>query len=215
MGEGGEGDGEVEGGDDGLSGHVDDGDGEVGDAELVGHELVKVLAVGLEDVFPESEAVNDGEDGVNSINHQEDEVGKIACENNETAKGKEDYERNAHRTNIASKASGSGAKVEEVENQKRKSNNVEQIVVNKLQPIVVDVPQRGNHHKRVSASNTVDTIHEIPGIDCAGRYHQRNESEVPGQRIESAIIEHKKHSGKVKQDANPPLNLHNIVQKTD
>lgn len=69
VGEGGQGDGEVEGGDDGLSGHVDEGDGELGDAVLVGHELIEVFTVGFEDVFAEDEAVDDGEDCVHSVNH--------------------------------------------------------------------------------------------------------------------------------------------------
>ena len=59
---------EVAGGDECLGGHIDEGDSCVGDAEFVGHYLVHMFAVCLEDVFAEHYTVNYCEDSIYTVN---------------------------------------------------------------------------------------------------------------------------------------------------
>ncbi len=66
----------------------------MGNAKLVGHELVGVLAVGFTEVFVEFDAVADGKDCVGAINGNEHDVGQVLRFDHQQPQRKEQNEAN-------------------------------------------------------------------------------------------------------------------------
>lgn len=82
--------------------------------EFVGHYLVEVFAVGLEDVLFEDEAVDNGEDAVNTVEHKDDNKRGVAGLGDKFAKEKYNNEGYRDGADIPGKASGPLAEIEEI-----------------------------------------------------------------------------------------------------
>ena len=89
----------------------------MGNVQLVGHQLVGVLAVGFTKIFMQLYSVADGENGVGSIDSQENYVREILSGENQFAEGKEQHESYRNRAYIAGETLRLLAKIEETEHQ--------------------------------------------------------------------------------------------------
>lgn len=87
-----------------MEGHVEHGNGHVRNAQLIGYELVDVLAVSLAQGIVELDAVDDGQAAVNAIDYQEQHPGHISLGKDQLADGQQQDEGNAHPPHIARKA---------------------------------------------------------------------------------------------------------------
>ena len=132
--------------------------------ELVGHDLVGVLAVSLPEFFVQHDAVDDRKDGVDTVDAQQEKVLQIAGGGNQTAESKQDDKGYAYGTNIPRKTFGAFAEVEKAEYECCQSSYIQKGRIDELQAVI----EHGNRNKyceRVCAGDAVDPVHEIVGID--------------------------------------------------
>lgn len=183
--------------------------------EFVGHKLVEVFAVGLEDVLFERKTVDNGEDAVNTVKHKDDNKRGVAGLGDKFAKEKYNNEGYRDGADIPGKASGPPAEIEEIKHKQGNCNNIEEVIINKRMDVVVDPPERTHCNNAVATGNPVNTIHKIVGINNSGRDNKGYNKIVPGEGVEATIIKHQHHSHKMDNNSDPGGEVPHIVNKAD
>ena len=107
-----------------LQNHVDCRDKHMRHFQLVRHQLVGVLAMGLSEIFVELDAVAYCKHRVGTIDGEECEIGQVSCMKNQFAEGEKQYEGYADRADIACKALSFLSEIEEAENYEAKPNDI-------------------------------------------------------------------------------------------
>ena len=198
-----------------LQAHVDGGHGHVRKAELVGHQLVGVLAVGLAKVLAEQQAVHDGQHAVRPVDRQQQDVGEVARPQYQTPEGEDHHQRDADGADVAREAARAAAEVEEAEHQHAEDGHDEQPRVDEAQG-AVGPPQREQHRQAVAARDAVDAVHEVVGVHDAHAEHQRGQDSPPGAGGQDAPVgEQQQHGGEVHGQPHLVGNRTNVVREAD
>ena len=200
---GGSGEQDCAGADDQLQQRVERRHEHVTDAQLVGHQLVGVLAVRLPEVLMQHHAVADGQHHVHPVDRQQHYPAQVAGAQNQRAESEEHDERDGHRAHVAGEAARPRAEVEEAEHQRGYGRDGQQTPVDERLHELVEVGQRQQHGERVAPGDAVDAVHEVPGVDYAHEQHQRHEHVPPGEAAaeEAELQEHQGHGGELGHEA--------------
>lgn len=134
-----------------------------------------MFAVCLEDVFVEHQTVDNGEDAVDAIDCEKDDVTEITGCKNEFSEGEEDYKGYRYCTDVSGEAFGFFAEVEEVKNHHRYSGNIQKYWINKWQFVIYPCKCK-QQNQAVSAGNAVYSIHEVVGVNYTCKYYQCNDT---------------------------------------
>ena len=81
--------------------------------QLVGHDLVCMLAVCFAQMFVQHDAMTNGQNGIDTIKSEEDDIGEVVFDHHELTHRKDEDEGNADGTHITRKTFSLFAKVEE------------------------------------------------------------------------------------------------------
>ena len=100
-----------------LQDKIKGGNRSVRDMQLVGHQLVGVLAVRLAQMLVQKDAVDDGQDGIHTIDPEQQQILNISGGCDQAAQGEKDDEGDAHGTDVTCKAPGPFPEIEETEYQ--------------------------------------------------------------------------------------------------
>ena len=87
------------------------------DMQLVGHQLVRVLAVRLAQMLVQQDAVDDGQDGIHAVDPEQQQILDITGSGNKPAENKQDDECDTDRPHISGKAPCPFTEIEETEYQ--------------------------------------------------------------------------------------------------
>lgn len=187
----------------------------MGHVQLVGHELVGVLAVGLAEVFVEEDAVDDCEDGVDAVDSEEGEVGEVAGGKDEFAEGEEEDEGHGDGADISGEAACLAAEVEEAEDEEAEADDVEEGLVDEGHG-VVEIEDRSEDREGVAGGDAVDAVHEIVDVDDADADDERDDDNPPVVPVEdSELVEHEEHGGELYDEAEGVGQRVDVVGKTD
>lgn len=172
--------------------------------QLVGHQLIGVLAVRLAQILVQHDSVADSQDRIHTIYSQEHNVRKVARLQNQFAQQENHDERSANAAHVAGKTLGFtfGPEVKETEHQVGQNSNNDQTLRRKAQRLI-QPSQWQQQCQRISAINSVNTIHKIVSIGNTHAYYQSNQNGPPHIPLHNTPApEHQCHSRKLEHQPN-------------
>ena len=149
-----------------LQAHVEQGDGHVREVQLVRHQLVGVLAVGLAQGLVQQDTMHNRQTAVHAIDNQKDQPSDVVSLHNQRSNSEQQDERNAHAAHIARKALRlvSGAEVENAEHLHRQDGYHQERAIDEWfgmltshSGVAVHKQQRNQNGQRIAAREKLHT----------------------------------------------------------
>lgn len=201
--------------DNGLHRHIEKRNHDVRHAQLVGHNLIEMLAVRQSDVLVKHQPMDDGQHAIHAIDRQEDYPTEVFRPDNQPAYEEKQDESDAHRTDIACETLRPAAEVEETEHQHRTDDRTDEVFLHKRHDLAIDIRQCREYHQRIAARDAVDAIHEVVGIDDSRADNQGYDEPPPSPREQSPLPEHQCHGRELNHKPHFLRDGMHIIYKTD
>lgn len=172
--------------------------------QFIRHQLERMLAMRFSQVLVQHDTMNDGQTAIDAIHHQQQQVRHILRPNNQFTQNEQQDKSNTDAAHIPGKAFRIPfrSKVEEAEHQHTQHTHHDERILH-IPLLLVDEPQRKQHHQRITGCNPIDTIHEINDVGSPHTYDERKNNHPPHIKMQDIqLIKHQPHRSKLHQQTN-------------
>ena len=200
-------------GDNQLDAHIQEADHDMAHPQLIGHQLIRMLAVRLPQMLVQLDAMRDRQAAVHAIHQQQHQIRDIPRLHDEPAQGEQHDERDPDAADIPREALRLAlrAEIEPAEHQHAKNRHHEVRRLNEAHS-AVQQPQRHQHRQRIPGRDPVDPVHEIDDIRRAHANDQRENHNPPHIPMQDPHTpEHQRHRHELRHQPDAVRQRTNIV----
>lgn len=218
-----------------LEGHIQRRNLYMSDLQLIGHQLVCMLAMSLSEILMKQDPVDDCKTCIDAINNKEHQICDVPGLEDDCSKNEKNNESDADRTHISGKAFRFSLRpeIEDTEHQHAQYRHNDQrrihekpLCHSKLYtchsersrgtPSIIHQHHRHQHSQRIPRSNAIDAIHEIIHIRDAHINDQRQHNHpphIPMQNIH--LVKRHRCSGELHHKPHRIRQAPDIINETD
>lgn len=199
-----------------LQQHIKAGHQRMLHPQLIGHQLVSVLAMRLAQGLVQHDLVADGQHGVHAAHGQEHDIREIARLQHQASQQEHHDERGAHAADIPRETLRLAlrAEIEEAEHQDRQQRHINQALRREIQ-LTINPQHREQQRERIATADPVDTIHEIICVDDAHTHDQPQRHHPPVLPAQNPpAIKHQQHRQQMNDQANADRQRMHIIPQT-